>query len=123
MDRRTFLRFLGAAGAGATLDRKYFFAPAAGWLPDGYWIKFSTEPLLRGDRVPSVYVAQAEFSREEIARIFDVPVHLLRAGPSVSRLIEREVAAAFQRAMDSVIEQEIQGRSPGDPVGLLSILS
>jgi hypothetical protein len=33
VERRAFLRLLGAAGAGATLDRKYFFAPAAGWNP------------------------------------------------------------------------------------------
>lgn len=31
MNRRSFLRLIGGAGLGATLDRKYFFAPAAGW--------------------------------------------------------------------------------------------
>ena len=31
MERGAFLRLLGDAGAGATLDHKYFFAPAAGW--------------------------------------------------------------------------------------------
>lgn len=30
MDRRAFLRALGVAGVSATVDRKYFFAPAVG---------------------------------------------------------------------------------------------
>jgi hypothetical protein len=56
MDRRSFLRLIGAAGAGATLDRKYFFAPAAGW---------SAQPYAR------------KFSRIEICSIFGVPPHLI----------------------------------------------
>jgi hypothetical protein len=35
MNRRAFLRLIGGAGLGATVDRKYFFAPAAGWASGG----------------------------------------------------------------------------------------
>jgi hypothetical protein len=56
MDRRAFLRLLGAAGVGSTLNRKYFFAPGAGWLPSQTWQRFTiTLPK------PGIYTADIDY--------------------------------------------------------------
>lgn len=79
MNRRAFLRLLGGAAASATLDRKYFFAPAAGWNPElisvPMWQKLKFYGVGRA-KGAILWEASARYSVEEIALLFQVPLRL-----------------------------------------------
>lgn len=95
MNRRAFLRLLGVAGAGATLDRKYFFAPAAGWGPRvqrftltipkgpgqihaGEMLVLANHPIVSIDEV---WIDNKPIDMKFICAMFQVPIHLVNRGP------------------------------------------
>lgn len=61
MDRRAFLRLLGLAGLGASVGRRYFFAPRAGWIPGQLISVTMWERLNVTFPKPGIYTADIDY--------------------------------------------------------------
>ena len=51
MNRRSFLKLLGAAGPVAAVVPTYFFAPVGGWKSDVIVNPFASPPWMDGDQI------------------------------------------------------------------------